>query len=277
MAEVLERSFAETLRSIPDDMDDIVFAQRNKAYGAYFMRKKYPRTMIVSIAVGLGLALAVIVGSVIAKAISGASEREDVFKMKEVELPIDPNEPPPPPPPEIPPPPKVATVRFLPPDIKPDEQVKEEELPPPVEDLANKQISTRTEEGDANATEMIVEPGDGGKEVVNEPQEEQIFTAVEIMPEFNGGQAALKKFLEKNLTYPKAATRANVSGKVYVQFVVDENGRITSPSILKSVGFGCDEEALRVIALMPPWKAGRQGGRGVKVKYTLPVNFSLQN
>jgi periplasmic protein TonB len=86
----------------------------------------------------------------------------------------------------------------------------------------------------------------------------------------------LAKFLQKNLRYPNPASNAGVSGKVYVQFVVGQDGAISKVDILKGLGFGCDEEAERVIKLMPRWAAGKQSGRAVAVKFTLPINFQLE-
>jgi protein TonB len=277
-----ERMIAERLKTIPEDIDDIVFANRNKAYGAYYLRKLYARHVITATIVAIGFSLAIIGANLIAKALGNASADEQAFRMKEVELlpppPMDPNEPPPPPPPEVPPPPKVATVKFLPPEIKPDEEGKQEELPPEQDELKDKQISTVTQEG-TTGEDVIIEPneGTGEKEVVDEGPKDEIFTAVEIQPTFPGGYGELQKWLSKNIKYPKAAQRANVQGKVFVSFVVDEYGRISNPSILKGLGFGLDEEALRAVGAMPNWVPGKQGGRSVKVRYQIPINFTLSN
>ncbi|WP_229363451.1 energy transducer TonB [Flectobacillus sp. BAB-3569] len=107
------------------------------------------------------------------------------------------------------------------------------------------------------------------------PVEEEIFTAVEQQAEFPGGIPAFAKFLQKNLKYPAAAQRANVQGKVYVQFVVNTDGSIQGVEVLKSVGFGCDEEAVRVIKMVPKWNPGKQSGRPVRSRFTVPINFVL--
>ena len=84
------------------------------------------------------------------------------------------------------------------------------------------------------------------------------------------------QYLGKNIKYPAAASRANVSGKVFLTFVVNTDGSIQDVSVLKGLGFGCDEEALRVVRGMPKWKPGKQSGRNVRVKYNLPVSFVLE-
>ncbi|TAG69001.1 MAG: energy transducer TonB, partial [Runella slithyformis] len=86
----------------------------------------------------------------------------------------------------------------------------------------------------------------------------------------------MMSYLGKNIKYPAAASRANVSGKVYLTFVVNTDGSIQDVQTLKGLGFGCDEEAQRVIRSMPKWKPGKQSGRSVRVKFNLPVSFVLE-
>lgn len=104
---------------------------------------------------------------------------------------------------------------------------------------------------------------------------EIIFTVVEQHPEFTGGIGALQKYLRKNLQYPPAAKAAGVSGRVFTNFVVRSDGRITDVQILKGIGSGCDEEAVRVVSAMPNWQPGKQSGQPVNVKYNLPISFGL--
>ena len=103
----------------------------------------------------------------------------------------------------------------------------------------------------------------------------ETFDVVEQMPEFPGGQAELMKFLSENVKYPKDAQEAKKQGRVLVQFVVDADGQVVEPSVVKSAFPSLDEEALRVIGLMPKWKPGMQKGKAVRVKFTLPIVFRL--
>ena len=107
-------------------------------------------------------------------------------------------------------------------------------------------------------------------------EEEQIFTIVEEMPTFPGGEAELFKYLGKNIKYPQMATDAGISGVVYVTFVVGKDGKITDVKVLRGIGGGCDEEAVRVVKSMPPWKPGKQRGKPVTVQYNLPIRFTLR-
>jgi protein TonB len=108
-----------------------------------------------------------------------------------------------------------------------------------------------------------------------EAPEEEIFTIVESMPEFPGGEAALYAYLQENMTYPRFANEAGISGKVYVTFVVERDGKITDVKLLRGIGGGCDEEALRVIKMMPDWKPGLQRNHPVRVQFILDVKFTL--
>ncbi len=106
--------------------------------------------------------------------------------------------------------------------------------------------------------------------------EDDIFTVVEDSPEFPGGSEALNKFLEKNIEYPELARQNEIQGTVYATFVVEKSGKVNHVRILRGIGGGCDEEAMRVVKLMPKWKAGKQRGKPVRVQFNLPMKFSLK-
>lgn len=108
------------------------------------------------------------------------------------------------------------------------------------------------------------------------PKEEEIFMVVEKMPEFPGGMAELMKYLQKNIKYPSISQENGVQGRVIVQFVVNSNGSIVDPVVMKSVDPYLDKEAIRVVKSMPKWNPGEQRGKPVRVKFTLPVQFRLQ-
>jgi protein TonB len=106
-------------------------------------------------------------------------------------------------------------------------------------------------------------------------QKREIFTAVEQNPEFVGGQAKMYQYLGENIKYPAAAQRANISGRVFVKFVVEDDGSIGDVKVMKGIGFGCDEEAVRVVKSMPKWKPGVQNGKNVRVYYNMPIVYRL--
>ncbi len=112
------------------------------------------------------------------------------------------------------------------------------------------------------------------------PQEQYVdpdepFIIVEQMPQFPGGEGELLKFLSRNITYPQIAREANIQGNVYAQFVIEKNGKVSGVKILRGIGGGCDEEAMRVLRMMPDWSPGRQRGIPVRVAFNIPVSFKL--
>ena len=106
--------------------------------------------------------------------------------------------------------------------------------------------------------------------------EEEIFQVVENQPEFPGGMSELYVFLQKNVKYPPIAKESGIQGRVFVNFVVEKNGSISNVKVLRGIGGGCDEEAIRVVKSMPKWKPGKQRGKPVRVSFNLPIKFTLQ-
>lgn len=101
------------------------------------------------------------------------------------------------------------------------------------------------------------------------------FISVEIMPEFTGGEKARIKYLRDNVRYPSEALRSGVQGRVYISFIVEADGSVSNVNLLRGIGFGCDEEALRVLSAMPRWKPGIQSGKTVRVLYNTDIKFTL--
>lgn len=106
--------------------------------------------------------------------------------------------------------------------------------------------------------------------------QEELFQAVDEMPEYPGGQDSLLSFISKNVKYPVAAQEKEVEGKVYIGFVVDETGTVTNAKVLRGVDPDLDKEALRVINLLEKWTPGKEKGKAVKVEYTFPISFALK-
>ncbi len=125
---------------------------------------------------------------------------------------------------------------------------------------------------------FIVEESNGMQEVgIAEPQPPQeVYTVVEQMPEFPGGQSSMMDFIREHLIYPTMAKENGVQGKVICSFIVGKDGAVYGETISRGIGSGCDQEALRVIHKMPRWKPGMQNGIPVNVKFNLPINFKLQ-
>ncbi len=156
-----------------------------------------------------------------------------------------------------PPPPKVQQPEII---EVPDEEEIEEEI----------EVNLDVEVTEETVIEEVV--------VEEEPEEEeveQVFLIVEDQPEPKGGMGAFYEYLGKNIRYPEQARRMGVEGRVFVEFVVDKDGALTNVKVVKGIGAGCDEEAVRIVKSAPNWTPGRQRGRPVKVKMTVPVFFKL--
>jgi len=251
--------------------EDIVFENRNKEYGAYQIRRIYSKRVVIATVLTIFVLAFTFAYPYILEFIRSHNTQEVVApKLTTVSLdqppPITPNQPPPP---KLDIPPPVKTIKYVAPKVT-KEEVPDEEIPTQ-EELKQVEISTVTNEG---PEEVVFE--EPVKQVVVEDDEDKIFTVVEQQAEFPGGMEALYKFLNKNIRYPSSARRMGVDGKVYVQFVVDKEGRISDVSIIKSLSADCDKEAMRLVQLMPPWKPGRQNGRSVKSKFVLPLTFKLE-
>ncbi|SFC19585.1 energy transducer TonB [Spirosoma endophyticum] len=262
--------------------DDIIFQNRNRAYGAFVLRQQYRSIITRAVGLGIGLFLAALATPTLYARFWPKNSIDRELSMKEVTL-TKIAEPPVEKPLIIPPAeqaPAVNTVRNLPLVVMPEADVVEETLPPTVEDFKDATSGTETAEGtgevDVIAAPEAKPPTVQEKAIEIEAKSDEPFIMVEQQPEYPGGMTALGDFLSRSLKYPRAAASAGVSGKVFVSFVVNSDGSLTDLQVLKGIGFGCDEEAIRVMQKMPRWKPGKQSGRAVRVKFNLPISFTLE-
>lgn len=166
------------------------------------------------------------------------------------------------------------------------QQTSQETPPPPpppavqeveVLNVVEDNVETESIEVNTEETETEVVIAAPVEAPVEEEEEEVVFVVVESMPEFPGGQQALFKYLNENVKYPVIAQENGIQGRVICQFVVNKDGSIVDVEVVRSGGdASLDKEAIRVIKSMPKWKPGKQRGKPVRVKYTVPVNFKLQ-
>ena len=283
--------FNSSIMNTPDfvsyrDALDIVFATRNKTYGAYQLRRSYPAYL--GKAFGLGLLLIALFLSLphLLSALSGVLPKEQpVNVLVELSPPrdIDPMTPPPvpPPPPPTPPPPVRATVRYVPPVILEDQQVQEEPPKTAVDELdKSRDIGANDQEGDKDArpSDIPVELKTGIVESAPPPPEEKSYEMFDLNkpPTFPGGEKEMLRFLAENIKYPALARENNIQGNVTLSFIVGKDGTVSELEILKDIGGGCGKEAIRVVQTMPKWSAGEANGHPVKVRFRLPVRFRLE-
>ncbi len=159
---------------------------------------------------------------------------------------------------------------------------RQELQPPPPPPPPPQQIELEIVEDEEETEEVDIDSEmDEDTEVeIKEIEEEveaapQIFTIVEEQAEFPGGYQKMMEFISKNVDYPDIARETNIQGTVYVQFVVRKDGSITDAKVLRGIGGGCDEEALRVVKKMPKWKPGKQRNQPVNMYFNLPMKFKL--
>jgi protein TonB len=165
--------------------------------------------------------------------------------------------------------PRVVPDEKAKPDIVPDKPAVTEISPTLVDSDIN---VTSTATGTEDATAGRTGPGsDTG--TAKAPAAPTPFLTAEVMPEFLGGQEALQRYMQRNLHYPPVALRNGIEGRVYVTFVVQADGSVADVQVLKGLGYGTDEEAVRVVKNMPAWKPGMQNKRSVAVRYTMPITF----
>jgi protein TonB len=261
-----------------NDINELIFEGRNKEYGAYILRKIYNKYLSISTS-SASLFFILVISLPLIIAFFTPKEEAVKKKIKVIDY-TQLSEPPsidkkaPPPNVEAPPPLK-STMKFLPPVVKPDDQVVEEELPTQ-DELKMVDPGTKTLEGDPSGIDYsLIEVNEPTEEVVEEEKPE-IFTFVEEMPSFPGGDQALLKFFSDNIVYPEIAKRAGVEGRVFLTFVVGKDGGISDVQVAKGIGAGCEEEAIRVLKTMPRWNPGKQNGNPVHVRISLPIVFKLQ-
>ena len=271
---------------IDNNWVDLVFEGRNKEYGAYVLRKDTGKRNLKSMLIVFAVIIAIMAAVAAKVAIENAFPKKvametDVELSKlaqkkeakvEKKAPVKVEEQ------------KVvekvkSSVKFTPPVIKKDSEVKPEEELKSQEDLNKTKtaIGSFDVKGNDEAGGEVLK----AKEVIAQPEppkeeETKVFDVVEVMPSFPGGQAALFEWLSKNIKYPVVAEENGVQGRVIVTFVVERNGSITDVQVAKSVDPSLDKEAVRVVKAMPHWIPGKQNGSAVRVKFTVPVTFRLQ-
>ncbi|GAB3875760.1 energy transducer TonB [Hymenobacter segetis] len=262
-------------------LDDIVFDGRNRHYGAYELRALYQRHMTRALIIATAMLALLLVFPLLAQLL-----KEDVvevqthpFTADPIAPPLDPKVLPPPPiaPPVAPPaqPIHVATIRFTPPVVAPDDRVTEEV--PEQQALATATVAAVTTEG---VTAVDIAP----LEEVERPAatdgvvDTKIYVSVEQMPELpgGGGQAAIVAAIQKSVRYPAKALQNGVEGKVFVSFTVDPKGDVTDVKVVRGLGSGLDEETMRAIKTLPKFIPGKQNGREVSVSFTVPVTYRIQ-
>ena len=249
-----------------ESLEEMVFKGRNQTYGAYVLRKKYKKHVTVAMIATLILLIGAVAYPVIASYINKSRLIKEE-KSVETEILNAPKEDLPPPPPPPPPPEAMAEkVKFT--------------VPKVVEDTIETGLQTQDDLSSKGNTEAPPEEEikieETKTQVIEEAPKAEIFTVVEEQPGYPGGDEARIRFLQENIKYPEEAKELGTQGKVFVTFVVEMDGSITDVRVLRGIGSGCDEEAIRVVKSMPRWVPGKQRGQPVRVQFNMTIKFTLQ-
>ncbi len=264
------------------DILDIVFEGRNKQYGAYDLRKTYDSRIKKALLITGGLIVLIFLGSIFANII-GKNKTDQIevldTQMAEIKKNDAPPPPPPPPPPKAPPPPEINQIKFTPPKIVKDEEVKPDEK---IEEIKEDQvISNKTVESDNKVAIVQAPVEDKGTQVVEAPKsddEDKIFTKVENEAAFPGGEAAWRRYLEKNLNASTPVDNGAPEGtyQVIVRFIVSKDGSISDVQAESKHGYGMEDEAVKIIKKGPKWTPALQNGRNVNAYRRQPITFVVQ-
>ena len=276
---------------------DLVFADKNKEFGAYQLRKESDkRHNLAALFTLIGLVVIFILIIALSKwsdyraeqqALALQEQREQMMAAQLAEKAEQESEPEP----------EIEEQKFEQPEIEVPEEVLATVQVTQIaivdaDKVKNEVMDMDTQKEDNTARGVVTQEGSDDADkfkavqeqvVVKEPEpevkpkEEEIFVAVEQPAEFPGGTAAMMKWLSQNINYPEAAQMNDIQGRVMVKFVVEKDGSIGNVSILKGVDRDLDREALRVVKKMPKWQPGKNNGQAVRSYFNLPVTFKLQN
>ena len=266
---------------------DLVFEGKNEAYGAYQLRRDTKNrnliAMITMICMIIGIVAFFLLYGVAKNAIAAAAEHEtetvveaaaeemeEEAEEEDIVYDVQPEEE------------QVAQETLMNSEKFTDYEMDDEapqEVTKTQDETAQSEVAIGAinfDEGSNEGTEVIKVNQKVVEEVQEVKEESVVFEVVEQMPSFPGGEKALMEFLSKNTKYPSVAEENGIQGRVVCTFVVETNGSITDVKVVRAVDPALDREAVRVIKSMPKWIPGKQNGKAVRVKYTVPVNFKLQ-
>ena len=250
-----------------ESLEEIVFKDRNKQYGAYYLRKQYSNHILISLLIAVFFVGSALTYPLITSHTQKGPQRADKLVVnadpfrKMIE---EPETPPPPPAPEK----QEKILAFTAPKViidSIDSDFGKQDLM-----AGNKPTPLSTVDDPGVITPDKPEP------ILPETEKQAPALWVPEMPSFPGGITEMQTYLVNHIKYPGEALEINIQGTVYLSFIVEPDGSITSISILRGIGGGCEEEALRVVKNMPNWVPGKQNGHAVRVMLTLPVKFTLK-
>lgn len=258
---------------------DLIFNGKNRAYGAYCMRANSPKRhnlamLIVLIIALVGFSIPALIRMATPKQKEVMTEVTTLSQLDEPEVKQDEMkkvEPVAPPPPAL-----KSSIKFTAPVIKKDEEVRDEDEMKSQKELTQTKVSISIADVKGNDEANGKDIADLKQVVTQAPAKDEVFDMVEQMPTFPGGNTELMKYIGEHLKYPAIAQENGTHGRVICQFVIGRDGQVRDVEVVRSLDPYCDKEAIRVIKSMPRWIPGKQNGKAVSVKYTVPIVFKLQ-
>lgn len=261
---------------------DLIFAQKNREYGAYQLRKGLGRRNLVALIITIVFAAAVVLLPMLISlmpepevdveefqvtelATLEEAEVKDENLVKHVDL-------------APPPPPLRSSIKFVAPVIVKDNEVSDADELKSQDELSSSKVAISIADVKGNDEVHGADIADVKQVVVQAPKQveaEKIYDVVEQQAQFVGGEKAMYKWLQNNMRYPVISQENGVQGKVFVRFVVSETGKITNARVVRSLDPYTDKEAVRCIEAMPRWNPGKMNGSAVKSYYVLPITFKL--
>lgn len=256
---------------------DLVFTNRVQDFGAYTLRRDYNKSLSNAFLITFGFFALLLAGPLLWNILHqperdlDATNADQAYIMIPVDLTPQPVVVPPKSETPLPPSkPSGPTVQFTTPVVTDNDSST---FSLTQQDLKDLRVGQKTTDGDSTAsTDPFPDPirtGGGGTD-------DRILTWVQEMPVFPGGEEAMLAYLGKHIRYPASARENGLSGIVYLKFIVGTDGDIGDIEIIRGIGGGCEEEAVRVVKQMPRWRPGKQNGQAVRVQFNLPVNFKLR-
>ena len=257
------------------DYLDIVFDNRNKNYGGYELRKHYDQRLgkagaLMALSVGTLVCFSFINwnSSIVTHPSWTPVTPTFIDNTLPKVLPKVTHITPPPPPPQ-----KLKVRIFTDPIVDRTDNVPDDKTMTQNKNLTDARPGIMAADGDSTGLGTVPESGSGKGTIIEATKSDKPLVWVEQMPQFQGDMNA---FIAGLIRYPAAASEAGIEGRVCIQFVVNEDGSVSNATVVRGIGGGCDEEALRIVNAMPKWKPGKQNGSPVKVFFTLPIKFMLK-
>lgn len=276
------------------DFLDILFEHRNKNYGAYELRSNYSRRLRKALSVTVLIIIVVVaipfIASLKANANGDLKPPPIICTLSTIE---------PAPKPILPKPNNTKPIKssgpvkdlnskiFTSPTIDVAQNINDDDKLPSKPDMDKHIAGTiNTDDGsdsnpDLGGPSKLPDDGNHGSTLVDDKEDTKLHNVfdggIEIYPEFPGGEEAMVRFISSHIKYPSKALENEIQGKVVLGFTVDKKGAITDIHLVRGIGFGCDEEAQRVMKMMPKWKPAQMNGKSVNVMYQIPIEYSLEN